>query len=101
STLTPAQTAYIARDAGARLAFVSSAEQLEKLQRVRHDLPALEAILPFEDVDAASPSIVTLAGVATRGHARMIAEWGVARAFRDQARTVRPADLATIIYTSG
>jgi len=101
STLTPAQTAYIARDAGARVAFVSSAEQLEKLQRVRHELPALEAILPFEDVDAASPSIVTLAGVATRGHARMIAEWGVARAFRDQARTVRPADLATIIYTSG
>ena len=45
STLTPAQARYIVQDAGARLAFVSTAEQLEKLQRVRHDLPSLEAIV--------------------------------------------------------
>jgi len=101
STLAPGQAAYIARDAGARLAFVSTAEQLDKLQQVRHDLPALQAIASFERVEHASPSVLTLEDVIARGHARMMAEWGIAREFRDQARTIRPSDLATIIYTSG
>jgi len=101
STLTPAQARYIVDDAGARIACVSTAEQLDKLQQVRHELPALEALVPFDPVQAESPSIVPLAEVEKRGHARMMAEWGVARAFRDQAKTVRPGDLATIIYTSG
>src|SRR5215203_1477463 len=39
STLTGPQARYIVEDAGARLAFVSTGEQLEKLQRVRHELP--------------------------------------------------------------
>ncbi len=101
STLTAAQAAYIVKDAGARLAFVSTSEQLDKLQRVRHELPALEAIAAFESVTPASPSILTLGEVAQRGHVQMMAGWGVAREFRDQAKAVRPSDLATIIYTSG
>jgi long-chain acyl-CoA synthetase len=101
STLTAAQACHIVKDAGARFAFVSTAEQLEKLQRVRHELPSLEAIATFAPVPNPSPSILSLEEVAVRGHARMMAGWGVAREFRDQARTVRPADLATIIYTSG
>jgi long-chain acyl-CoA synthetase len=101
STLAPGQAAYIVKDAGARLAFVSTAEQLAKLQQVRHDLPALQAIASFEKVEHASPSVLTLDDIVVRGHARMMAEWGVAREFRDQAKTIRPPDLATIIYTSG
>jgi long-chain acyl-CoA synthetase len=102
STLTAPQARYILQDSGARLAFVSSAEQLEKLQRVRHELPALQAIVMFEPpTTASSPSIVPLDAVAERGHARLMGEWGVGRAYRDRAREIRPADLATIIYTSG
>jgi len=101
STLTAAQARFIVRDSGARLALVSTLEQLEKLQHVRHDLPALEAIVVFETVQAPSPSVLSLADLQQRGHARMMAEWGVAREFRDRAKTVRPGDLATIIYTSG
>ena len=101
STLAPAQAAYIVKDAGARLALVSTAEQLEKLQQVRHDLPELQAIATFDRVAHASPSVLTLDDIVARGHARMMAEWGIAREFRDQARTIRPQDLATIIYTSG
>jgi long-chain acyl-CoA synthetase len=101
STLTGAQACHIVRDSGARLAFVSTGEQLDKLQRVRHELPRLEAIVPFEPVAETSPSIVALTEVVKRGHARMMGEWGVAREFRDSTRTIRPADLATIIYTSG
>ena len=101
STLTAAQARYIVADAGARLAFVSTPEQLEKLQRVRHELPALEAIVTFDAGATASPAVLTLDAAAARGHARLMGEWGVGREFRDRTREIRPADLATIIYTSG
>jgi len=101
STLTAAQARYIIQDAGARIAFVSTAEQLEKLQRIRHELPTLEAIITFDPIAGVSPSILGLDAVAHRGHARLMGEWGVGREFRDKAREIRPADLATIIYTSG
>jgi len=101
STLTAAQARYIVHDAGARIAFVSTAEQLDKLQRVRHELPALEAIVRFEPGDGTSPSVLSIDEVAARGHAKLTGEWGIGRAFRDLAREVRPDQLATIIYTSG
>jgi len=101
STLTAAQARYIIQDAGARIAFVSTAEQLEKLQRIRHELPTLEAIITFDPIAGVSTSILGLDAVAHRGHARLMGEWGVGREFRDKAREIRPADLATIIYTSG
>ena len=101
STLTAAQARYIIKDAGARVALVSTAEQLEKLQRIRHELPALEAVIAFDAVDAPSPSVLPLEVIVERGHARLMGEWGVGREFRDKARAIRPSDLATIIYTSG
>ena len=101
STLTPGQAKYIIQDAGARIAFVSNAEQLEKLQRIRHELPTLEAVIVFEPPEKASTSVLSLEAVAARGHARLMGEWGVGREFRDRAREVRPEQLATIIYTSG
>jgi long-chain acyl-CoA synthetase len=100
STTSPGKARYIVHDSGARVAFVSTAEQVEKLQSVRHQLPSLEAIVAF-DVPAAAVSMIPFHELIARGHARMIAGWGVARAFRDRAREVRPEHLATIIYTSG
>jgi long-chain acyl-CoA synthetase len=101
-TLSAAQARYIVEDSGARLAFVSNAAQLEKLQTIRHELPSLEAVVVF-DADAAAPAASVLAfdALKARGHARILAEWGMGRAFRDRAKTVKPSDLATIIYTSG
>jgi long-chain acyl-CoA synthetase len=99
-TLPVSQVEYILRDSGACLAVVSDAVQLQKVQQVRHELPALEAVLSM-DAGASGPSVLTMADVAARGHARMIAEWGVAREYHDHARTIAPSDLATIIYTSG
>ena len=101
STLTSAQAKYIVEDSGARVAFVSSREQLDKLQRVRHELPALQAIVVFDAAETASPAVLTLDALAERGHARLMGEWGVGREFRDRTKEIRPADLATIIYTSG
>ena len=101
ATLTPGQARYIIQDAGARVAFVSTAEQLEKLQSVRHQLPALEAIVTFASDPGPSASVLSLDALVARGHARLMGEWGVGRQFRDTARQIRPEQLATIIYTSG
>jgi long-chain acyl-CoA synthetase len=101
STLTAGQGRYIIQDAGARVAFVSTAGQLEKLQAVRHDLPLLEAIVSFDAIDHPSPAVLTLDALAERGHSRLTGEWGVGREFRDRAKEVKPEQLATIIYTSG
>ena len=100
-TLSSGQARYVLQDAGARVAFVSSTDQLDKMQHVRHAVPTLEAVVLFDEAPHVSPSIIPFGEVAGRGHARMVAEWGVARQFRDGARAVTPADLATIIYTSG
>ena len=102
-TLSSGQIRYILEDSGARIAVVSSKQQFDKLQEIRHQLPALEAIVAIDAGAAAagSPSLFTLDAVAERGHARMTGEWGVGREFRDVARGVTPDQLATIVYTSG
>ena len=99
-TLSAAQALYILKDSAARIAIVSTRAQLDKLQEIRHQVPAIEALVVMEPA-AAGASVMTLDEVAQRGHARMAGEWGAGRAFRDTARAVRPDDLATIIYTSG
>ena len=104
-TLSSAQARYILDDSGARLAIVSTRLQLEKIQEVRHLLPALEAVIVMDPPAGTplpgSPSVLSLDEVERRGHARMTGEWGAGRSFRDDARAVAAADLATIIYTSG
>jgi long-chain acyl-CoA synthetase len=99
-TLSAAQARYILQDSAARLAIVSTRLQLDKLQEIRHLLPAIEAVVVMEPA-AAGASVMTLEEVAQRGHARMTGDWGAGRGFRETARAVRPDDLATIIYTSG
>ena len=101
-TLSASQVRYILQDSGAKIAVVSTPLQLAKIQEVRHLLPAIEAVVLMDAAgESTSPSVLTFERLAERGHARMVAEWGAGRAFRDGARQVRPEDLATIIYTSG
>jgi long-chain acyl-CoA synthetase len=100
-TLSGAQARYILEDAGARMAIVSTRLQLEKVQEVRHLVPALEAVVVLDEGAAARASVLGLEEVARRGHERINSQWGAAKAYRDGARAVTPDQLATIIYTSG
>ena len=101
-TLAAGQVRRILEDCLPRIAIVSNHDQLGKLQDIRHHLPQLEAVVVMDAAAAGySPSVVPLDAVAARGHARLVAEWGVAKQFQDCARGVSPDHLATIIYTSG
>jgi long-chain acyl-CoA synthetase len=100
-TLTAQQVRYILRDAGARWVFASNAAQGEKVQQVRHELPALEAVIMIDPAGAGGGSVLTLDDVAARGHAAITASWGVAKEYKDRTRAIPGGDLATLIYTSG
>ncbi len=95
-TLTGDQIAVLIQDAGCRIAVVSTRQQYEKLNAVRHQTP-LERILimePGAPPDGAISFHELLEGADTRGAERDTM-------FDALARSVEPKDLATLIYTSG
>ena len=103
-TLSAEQIAFIIRDCEARIAIVSTADQLQKVLSVTAILPSLITVLVMDAPEIAPEATVpvhALADVAVRGHQQIVDGWGVARGFHDDAKRVAPADPATIIYTSG
>ncbi len=92
ATLTGEQTAYILRDSGARVVFVSSEKQLQKVLAALGQTPV--------------EKIVVMDAVATTRASHMYRLMQEGPQERDpqldaMARAVGPEDLATIIYTSG
>jgi long-chain acyl-CoA synthetase len=97
ATLTAEQTAYILRDSGARVVFLSSETQLKKVLSIR-DQTALEKLVVMDVVEAAGA--VRMAEMESDGQPNRDS------GLKDQvlsatAPAVSPGDLATIIYTSG
>jgi long-chain acyl-CoA synthetase len=92
STLTGEQTAFILRDSGARTIFVSSEQQLRKVQAVQKE-SGIERVVVMDAVETAHA--VHMQRMMHAGPVGADAELN-ARAYR-----VTADDLATIIYTSG
>ncbi len=95
-TLTAAQVAILVRDAGCRVAVVSTQQQFEKLNAVRGQTglerivvmdpgPPPEGAISFEEI---------MRGADQRGSGRD-------SKFDSMVQSVGPDDLATLIYTSG
>jgi len=95
-TLPAKQIEYILRDSASGVVFVSTKEQLAKIQEIRSRLPDLRQVIVFDDL-AAVQGTLPLTEVAVRGRQarQRVPEW------RSDALGVGPDDLATIIYTSG
>lgn len=96
ATLTSQQVAYILTDSQAKVVIVSDAAQQAKVATVRSELPFLEqaiSIEPSNELDA-----TTLEAVEARGKTEVDTHRGLAERF---ASEVQPADLASIVYTSG
>ena len=92
STLTAEQTLYLLQNSGARVACVSTLEQLRKVQSIVGQTK-VEKIVVFDDIAEINvvPLWPLLHGVSTE----------IDLKFEEQARHVTPDDLATLIYTSG
>src|SRR6266852_6103861 len=94
-TLPANQVEYILRDAGAAAVVCSTAAQVEKIRAVKGGLPSLRHVIVFDG--RGSDGVVTLAELEARGRAAA-AKYP---RFREEALSVQPADLATLLYTSG
>ncbi|HVP50728.1 MAG TPA: long-chain fatty acid--CoA ligase [Terriglobales bacterium] len=91
-TLTEEQTLAILRDSGARLAFVSTVEQLKKVLAIK-DRTALEKVVVMDYVGI--PEGIPM-------HRMMVnPETGRDSEMDALAKSIGPDDLATIVYTSG
>jgi len=92
STLTAEQTAYVLGDSGARVIFVSTKPQLDKVLAIRDQVP-VERIVVMDDIETPGAAAWDRLGSPTLT--------GRSVQFEETARAIQPDDLATIIYTSG
>jgi long-chain acyl-CoA synthetase len=92
TTLTAEQTAYILRDSGARIVFVSNGEHLQKVHSIQ-DQTVVEKVIVMDKIDRTRASLMS----------DLMQEGGPSGELQSDAagRAVQPDDLATIIYTSG
>jgi long-chain acyl-CoA synthetase len=92
ATLTADQTLYLLQNSRARVIFVSTLEQLRKVQSIQAQT-SLEKIVVMDDVSESN----------------VIPMWSLIKAasqeqdpqFDEEAHQIKPDDLATLIYTSG
>ena len=93
ATQTPEQVLYVLKHSGARLAFVSSRKQYEKVESVRQD-SSLERIVVMDSVSDL-PDVPQMQYILSGSSD--LADPAI-EAF---AHTVQPDEVATLIYTSG
>jgi long-chain acyl-CoA synthetase len=92
-TLTSEQTAYILRDSGAKVVFVSTATQLEKVRSIRNQTALEKIVLMDTSAPGAQDDFVFMDSI-------MLGSDSTAD-LRALEQPASPSDLATIIYTSG
>ena len=92
STLTADQTAYLLAHSGARVAFVSTIEQLRKVQSIQPQT-SVEQIVVMDDV--AEINVIPMWSILNESSHEEDT------AFNEQAHKIQSDDIATLIYTSG
>ena len=100
TTLTAEQTAFVLNDAGCRVMFVSSDQQLHKIISIVgktqiEKIVVMDALEFKGDLAAFADKCVTMREIMQSGSGNLDPE------IEQQARAINPDDLATIVYTSG
>ncbi|RMH17976.1 MAG: hypothetical protein D6701_06925, partial [Gemmatimonadetes bacterium] len=100
NTLTAPQIAYILEHSGARMIFVASPEEMERVREAAAELGRALPIVIFDPPAGGLPEGVrSFADFLDEGRRTMdAAPEGL---FEEEVRAARPDDLATLIYTSG
>ncbi|MEA2452998.1 MAG: long-chain acyl-CoA synthetase [Actinomycetota bacterium] len=97
ATNSPDQVAYIVDHSDSKVAFVDSTDQLEKILKIRADVPKLQKVVVFAGYqgDADKDFVMSYDDFLALGS-------DVADSVYDEATAkVKPEDLATFVYTSG
>src|SRR5713226_3903939 len=97
-TLTPPQAAYILKDSGARVLFVSDRAKLDEIANLLDECATVQQVVLFDSDKPTEAKLLTFEQLQERGRELQNQEPELAA---ELARASRPEDLATIIYTSG
>ena len=98
-TLLGWQIEYILNDAGTVAVICSNQEQLDKVLEIRSHVPTLNNVIVCDAQSPQAAGVLTFKEVADRGRKREESQgtsW-----FDDSRAQAKPADLATLVYTSG
>ena len=91
STLTAAQVGYILNDSGAKIICISTTKQLEKVITIREEVPSLEQIIIYDELEDEAPNgVYAFVDVCSQGMETDVT-----------LDDVTDDEIATIIYTSG
>jgi long-chain acyl-CoA synthetase len=92
-TNSPEECQYVLHHSDSKAVIVEDEEQLEKIRKVRGQLPMLEHVIAIDRIEA--DDVITMDSVRARGRSRNGAE------FQARVAQVEPSAVATYIYTSG
>jgi long-chain acyl-CoA synthetase len=98
-TLLGWQIEYIINDAGVVTVICSNQEQLDKILETRSHCPTVHNVIVCDPPSPLPAGVLTFADVVAKGKAEEEKN-GRAR-FDELRKSVKPADLATLVYTSG
>jgi long-chain acyl-CoA synthetase len=98
-TLTAPQVAYLFHDAGVRLVFASTTDQVDKALAAAGERGLSIDVVAFDQPSDPARRITSWTDFLESGRARAAA-WSDAE-FRKAASQAKPDDVATVIYTSG
>jgi long-chain acyl-CoA synthetase len=95
STLPAAQVAHILADSGTKIVIASDSRQLAKIESAKAKCPSLTTIISMEK-QGADGDVLSFQSVYESG-----SKFQNAESFEDRRDSVRPADVASLVYTSG
>jgi long-chain acyl-CoA synthetase len=91
-TNSPEECQYVLENSDSKVVVVEDDEQIEKIRKVRDQLPKLESVVRMT---GSSDDAISFDDLASRGRNRDVAEW------EQRWQAVTPEDICTFIYTSG
>jgi long-chain acyl-CoA synthetase len=92
-TNSPEECHYVLEHSESKAVVIEDAEQLEKIRKIRDQLPNLEHVISIEPIEAVD--VITMDALRERGRSRPRED------FDARIAGVQPSDVATYIYTSG
>jgi len=97
-TLTSPQVAYILKDCGPRVIFVSTRGKFEEIESAFHECASLEHLVLFDAHGLSGANRLSFAELQARGGQVDVDQ---PKLIDELSGAAKPDDLATIIYTSG
>ena len=96
ATNSSAEASFIIKDSESKVCFVSTENHLDRVLKVKKNLPKLKKIIIFNEISKGKKDIISLKEIFDKGDA-VSKKTDVAKLIN----SVKPSDIATIMYTSG